>query len=80
MTDFNVLFPNPILVDGYPAHQIIFTDSFLRENVRHQLAEMILIVVKEGQIYHINYMADPTKYLTYLPIIQKMITTFKFTS
>jgi hypothetical protein len=79
-TAFTEMFPNPTPLSGYPAHTIIFTDTFLVQGVTHRVEEMVELVVKQGQLYVIDYIADPQKFLFYLPIIQEMINSFEFTN
>ena len=79
-TAFIEVFPNPTLLSGSPAHSIVFTDTFRVQGVTHRVYEMVELVVNQGQVYVIDYIADPQKYLLYLPIIQEMINSFEFIS
>jgi hypothetical protein len=41
---------------------------------------MIVVIMREGKVYEIIYIAEQTKYDNYLPIVQKMIDSFEITN
>lgn len=67
------------LTDGHPAQTIVFipppsgstTNTLLKPEV------MLIWTVKGNKVYTISYNADSANYSKYLPIVQKMVESFK---
>jgi eukaryotic-like serine/threonine-protein kinase len=57
------------------AQMVVYT--FMLQNIEFKKMEIWLI--KDSRLYTINYLAEEKKYLTYLPIAERMINTFRVT-
>jgi YVTN family beta-propeller protein len=73
--DFQIIKPinTTIALANNPAHMIVF--SFTENGVEYKA--MKVITVKDNKVYDIIYFAEPEKFDTYLPTIQKMIESFE---
>jgi serine/threonine-protein kinase len=67
--DLSVIESTPTKLAGKDAHKVVY---YLRGK-KH----MTIITRKENKAYQVMYAAEPTKYDTYLPIVQKMLDSFK---
>ena len=70
--DFKVAESNVTLA-GYPAYKLLYTG--LENNV--DLQAMMVITLKDGMAYIINYTAEPEQYSHFLPTVQRMLDSFK---
>jgi hypothetical protein len=73
--DFTLLSSGPSRLNDYDAHEISF--SATDDNDARRTALQI-IVKPENLIYVITYKAYPDKYESYLPIIQSMLDSLRF--
>ena len=61
------------------AERIVYTSTQVEDGVAYaQLKTMELISIKGGASYFFVYRADASNYLKYLPVIEKMIESFRF--
>jgi hypothetical protein len=70
--DLSVIESTPTKLAGKDAHKVVY---YLRGK-KH----MTIITRKENKAYQVMYVAEPAKYDTYLPIVQKMIDSFEITA
>jgi hypothetical protein len=77
LEDFKLLKSNSTLLAQEPADAIIYkyTESETGDPVRI----MDIWTVKDDKAYILTYGAEPSDYDSYLPIAEKMISSFKFT-
>jgi eukaryotic-like serine/threonine-protein kinase len=66
---------NATLADN-PAYKLVYTG--VEEGVN--LQAMIILTIKGDNAYIVSYIAEPTKFSHYLPILQKMINLFQIIS
>jgi hypothetical protein len=64
-----------VVADG-KASQVVYYDYSRNANIK----TLDTAIVKNGQIYVLEYRTDPGKYFHYLPIAQKMIDSFQLTN
>jgi eukaryotic-like serine/threonine-protein kinase len=61
------------------AERIVYTSTQVEDGVAYaQLKTMELVSIKGGASYFFVYRADASNYLKYLPVIEKMIESFRF--
>jgi hypothetical protein len=61
------------------AERIIYTSTQVEDGVAYaQLKTMELVSIKGGVSYFFVYRADASNYLKYLPVVEKMIESFRF--
>ena len=60
------------VIDGY---EIIYTGT-LSGNQKKKI--LTIWIAKDGKIYQITYLTSPETYSFYLPIVNKMIDSFRF--
>jgi eukaryotic-like serine/threonine-protein kinase len=65
------------LTSGNPAHSVVFIPP--PSNVPFKPEIMLVWTVKGNNIYTLSFNGDAAKYSLYLPIIQKMISSFEIT-
>jgi hypothetical protein len=63
---------NPVTVAGHPGYRVTFTSSST-SNITSQLRTMQLWTVVDNKLYTISYVAEPTKFTTYLPKVTQML-------
>lgn len=74
LIDFELIELNATTLSGNnPAHKVVYTN---REG-EDELKTMQVVSIKEDKIYLITYTAEASRYDRYLPIIQKMIDSFR---
>jgi hypothetical protein len=74
LIDFELTELNATTLSGNnPAHKVVYTN---REG-EDELKTMQVVSIKEDKIYLITYTAEASRYDRYLPIIQKMIDSFR---
>ena len=72
-----------ILSDGSIGHKIVYTYMGQRQissNSNIRLKVMEVLIVKNDIGYIIRYSSEPDKYYSYLPTIQKMISSLRITT
>jgi serine/threonine-protein kinase len=61
------------------AKRIVYTSTQVEDGVAYaQLKTMELVSIKGGVSYFFIYRADASNYLKYLPVVEKMIESFRF--
>jgi eukaryotic-like serine/threonine-protein kinase len=61
------------------AERIVYTSTQVEDGVAYaQLKTMELVSIKGGASYFFVYRADASNYLKYLPLVEKMIESFRF--
>lgn len=65
--------PKKITLGKYPALMMVY--NFTNDGI--DVKSMLVLLQWEDKTYSINYVAEPTKYNDYLPIIKKMINSFE---
>jgi eukaryotic-like serine/threonine-protein kinase len=61
------------------AERIVYTSTQVEDGVAYtQLKTMELLSIKGGASYFFVYRADASNYLKYLPLVEKMIESFRF--
>jgi eukaryotic-like serine/threonine-protein kinase len=61
------------------AERIVYTSTQVEDGVAYaQLKTMELVSIKGGASYFFVYRADASNYLKYLPVVEKMIESFRF--
>jgi eukaryotic-like serine/threonine-protein kinase len=61
------------------AERIVYTSTQVEDGVAYaQLKTMELVSIKGGTSYFFVYRADASNYLKYLPVVEKMIESFRF--
>jgi hypothetical protein len=75
--DFKLLKSIDSKLAGTNAHEISFTAI---DNHKQKRKAMQIWTVNRETAYLITYKADPGAYSVYLPVIQKMVDSFKFTN
>jgi serine/threonine-protein kinase len=74
LIDFELIELNATTLSGNnSAHKVVYTN---REG-EDELKTMQVVSIKEDKIYLITYTAEASRYNRYLPIIQKMIDSFR---
>jgi hypothetical protein len=71
------------LADGNIGHKIVYTYMGQRQissKTNTQLKVMEVLLVKNDVGYILRYSSEPDKYYSYLPIIQKMVKSFRITT
>jgi hypothetical protein len=71
------------LADGSIGHKIVYTymgQLQISSNTNTRLKVMEVLLVKNDRGYIMRYSAEPDKYYSYLPTIQKMIKSFNITT
>lgn len=71
------------LADGSMGHKIVYTymgQLQISSNTNTRLKVMEVLLVKNDRGYIMRYSAEPDKYYSYLPTIQKMIKSFNITT
>lgn len=63
---------NPITIAGNPGHRVTFT-SLASSNNTSELRTMQLWTVVDNKLYTISYVAEPSKFVTYLPKVTHML-------
>jgi hypothetical protein len=63
-------------LSGNPAYEINFDYSYLNNNKK----AIETWTIQDGKVYIINYVANEATYDTTLPLVQKMIESFKITT
>src|SRR4029079_11561748 len=73
----NELKENPVIMNstllGNPARQVIFEYN----DGKRDIMQKFLIMTREDKSYIITYFAERSRFYEYLPIVQKMIDSFK---
>jgi hypothetical protein len=70
--DFLIVESVQTVLAGQDAQKIVYDSNEKRI--------MIVATMREEKVYEIIYIAEPTKYDNYLPIVQKMIDSFEITN
>jgi eukaryotic-like serine/threonine-protein kinase len=61
------------------AERIVYTSTQVEDGVAYaQLKTMEIVSIKGGTSYFFVYRADASNYLKYLPVVEKMIESFRF--
>jgi eukaryotic-like serine/threonine-protein kinase len=71
----HILQSTAITLSDNPAHEIVF--SITPPKMGIVLQNMLIYTIKNNKVYVILYNAEASKYSTYLPIVQRMIQSFK---
>ena len=74
--DFKLLESTDFKLAGNTAYKIVFT---AKDSMKHERKAMQIWTVKGDKAYLIAYKAEPRQYSKYLPTIQKMVDSFRFT-
>ena len=74
--DFKLLESTDFRLAGNMAYKIVFTAT---DGMKHERKAMQIWTVKGDNAYLITYKAEPGQYSKYLPTIQKMVDSFRFT-
>ena len=72
--DLNVLESTPTTIAGKPAHKIVFS-AIDNEEVERKAMQVWTVIGNKAIL--ITYKAEPDKFLSYLPTIERMIDSFK---
>jgi eukaryotic-like serine/threonine-protein kinase len=74
--DFNIISEdrNATAGNNNPAYKVEYTGT--EEDVN--LNAMIIFTIKDDKAYIISYMAEPSRYSSDLPVVQKMISSIEF--
>lgn len=67
---------NPVTVAGNPGYRVTFTSS-ASSNSTSELRTMQLWTVVDNKLYTISYVAEPSKFITYLPKVTQMLGSLK---
>lgn len=67
----NILDSTPVTLADKPAHKILYSTNDERKNI------MQAWTLIGNKVYLITYVSDATKYLDFLPTVQKMIDSFE---
>jgi eukaryotic-like serine/threonine-protein kinase len=70
--DFSLIEIVPTLLAGRQAHRMVYDAGGKRF--------MGVVTIEKNKAYQVMYAAEPAKYDTYLPIVQKMIDSFEITA
>ena len=68
--DFTLIEIVPTVLAGRQAHKMVY-DADGRKRF------MGVVMIEKNKVYQVMYVAEPSKYDSYLPIVQKMIDSFK---
>jgi eukaryotic-like serine/threonine-protein kinase len=79
MNNFRIIEESYINFANTPAYKVLFTETLDREGVSHELMEMYIILLISDRAYTIQYIAEPTTFNNYLPIIERMLNSFQVT-
>ena len=72
--DLNVLESTPTTIAGKPAHKIVFS-AIDNEEVERKAMQVWTAIGNKAVL--ITYKADPDRFSSYLPTIERMIDSFK---
>lgn len=76
VTDFKVTSANTNeVLSNYPAYELTFTETDTVDGLQYNTTEIGTVVGSKG--YYLTYFADSSSYSTYLPIVNKMISSFE---
>jgi hypothetical protein len=67
---------NPIVVGGNPGYRVTFTSS-PSLNSTSQLRTMEIWTIVDNKLYTISYVAEPSKFATYLPKVTGMLGSLR---
>jgi hypothetical protein len=67
--DFSLIESVPAMLAGRQAHRIVYDAGGKRY--------MGLVMIEKNRAYQVMYVAEPSKYDSYLPIVQKMMDSFE---
>ncbi len=68
---------NPFMLADSPAHKVVFSAS---APGLLKMETMLAWTVKGNNVYIISFNSEPSKYPTYVPIVDKMINSFEITN
>jgi len=71
--DVNIVEVSDVTLSNYPAKKIVYTRSI--DGIADKLMTILTIVDKTQ--YYITYIAQPAKFSTFLPTVEKMIDSFE---
>ena len=68
--------PKPIIVAGYPGYRVVFS-LLPSSNMTSELRTLETWTVVDSRVYLITYVAEPTKFIKYLPQVTQMLTSLR---
>jgi hypothetical protein len=77
--DFRVIEHGYTQLANNPAYKVIYTETVMIDGVPHQFMDMYTVVLKSDRIYSIDYIAEPTTFNNYFPIIERMLNSLQIT-
>jgi hypothetical protein len=75
LLDFKHIESSTTIIGTENAEKVVYT--FMLQNIPFKKMEIWLI--KDSRLYTINYVGEETKYMIYLPIVERMINSFEIT-
>jgi len=68
--------PKAIIVAGYPGYRVVFS-LLPSSNITSELRTLERWTVVDSRVYLITYVAEPTKFVRYLPQVTQMLTSLR---
>jgi hypothetical protein len=76
---FQLIESNATTLAGTPAHKITYAFASTDPSVQLPFLSMNVWTIKQSKVYNISYTEAKSNYVKYLPIVQNIIDSFKFT-
>ena len=68
--------PKPIIVAGYPDYRVVFS-LLPSSNMTSELRTLETWTVVDSRVYLISYVAEPPKFIKYLPQVTQMLDSLR---
>jgi eukaryotic-like serine/threonine-protein kinase len=77
---FQIIESNATILAGNPAHRITYAFASTDPSIQLPFLSMNVWTIKHSKVYNISYTEAKPNYVKYLPIVQNIIDSFKFTN